>query len=448
MTIFDRTDILPRQYSIEELIKKKILQQANEEAFYVSDLGTVIRQHDQWTRLCPGVEPFYAVKCNNDPALLQTLAILGTGFDCASRAEIEAVLALGVSPDRIIFANPCKMKSHIEFARDNKVAMMTFDDEHEMLKIKEYYPDAKLVIRILPPPSKAQCNLGCKYGIDPDRAPALVRRAVEMKMNLVGVSFHVGSGCLEADAFSKAIRAVSKVFQEAERLGLDLEILDIGGGFPGHEQGDISFAEISGYINSSLAEHFQKHGNIRVIAEPGRYFASAAYTLVTNIIGKRDNMYYINDGVYGSFNCLLYDHAIVDIKLLGRDHEDDEVLEDSSVWGPTCDGLDCVLTSVALPNLDIGDWVYFPNMGAYTLAAGSTFNGMPRPNTCHVIEGDLYDMLKSLDVDVEEKTNDVESVSCEVSDKELLSYEEGYTISYKSGKDFAMPPKMICREIC
>ena len=158
-----------------------------QEAFYVSDLGTVIRQHDQWTRLCPGVEPFYAVKCNNDPALLQTLAILGTGFDCASRAEIEAVLALGVSPDRIIFANPCKMKSHIEFARDNKVAMMTFDDEHEMLKIKEYYPDAKLVIRILPPPSKAQCNLGCKYGIDPDRAPALVRRAVEMKMNLVGV---------------------------------------------------------------------------------------------------------------------------------------------------------------------------------------------------------------------------------------------------------------------
>ena len=90
---------------------------------------------------------------------------------------------------------------------------------------------------------------------------------------------------MEADAFSKAISAVSKVFQEAERFGLNLELLDIGGGFPGHEQGDISFAEISDYINSSLAEHFQKHGDIRVIAEPGRYFASAAYTLVTNIIG-------------------------------------------------------------------------------------------------------------------------------------------------------------------
>ena len=157
----------------------------------MSDLGRVVRQHDQWTSLCPGVEPFYAVKCNNDPRLLQTLAVLGTGFDCASRAEIEAVLDLGVSPDRIIFANPCKMKSHIEFARDTKVALMTFDDEHEMMKIKEHYPDAKLVIRILPPPSKAQCNLGCKYGIDPDRAPALVRRAVEMKMNLVGVRWRI-----------------------------------------------------------------------------------------------------------------------------------------------------------------------------------------------------------------------------------------------------------------
>ena len=115
----------------------------------------VVAQHVQWQRLCPRVEPFYAVKCNNDPAILQTLALLGTGFDCASRAEIDQVLQMGVSPERIIFANPCKIKSHVEFAKQKDVAMMTFDDEHELEKIKKIYPDAKLVLRILPPPTKA-----------------------------------------------------------------------------------------------------------------------------------------------------------------------------------------------------------------------------------------------------------------------------------------------------
>ena len=173
--------------SLQQTIRKKISSQDNDDAFFLCDLGTVIQQHEEWTRLCPGIEPFYAVKCNNDPALLQSLASLGTGFDCASRAEIEQVLSLGVAPERIIFANPCKMKSHIEFARDQGVAMMTFDDEHEMEKIRKHYPEAKLVLRILPPPSKAQCNLGCKYGVLPDRAPELVTKAVQMEMNLVGV---------------------------------------------------------------------------------------------------------------------------------------------------------------------------------------------------------------------------------------------------------------------
>ena len=117
-----------------------------------------MEQYLQWQSLCPTVEPYYAVKCNNDPAILQTLALLGTGFDCASRAEMEQVLKLGVSPERIIFANPCKMKSHVEFAREKKVAMMTFDDEHELEKIKKIYPEAKLVLRILPPPTKASLN--------------------------------------------------------------------------------------------------------------------------------------------------------------------------------------------------------------------------------------------------------------------------------------------------
>jgi len=444
MKVFDHVDILTKQESINELLRRKILQQGNEDAFFITDLGRAVSQYDQWSELCPSVEPFYAVKCNNDPTLLQTLALLGTGFDCASRAEIETILALGVSAERIIFANPCKMKSHIEFAKEKGVAMMTLDDEHEMEKIQKIYPDAKLVLRILPPPTKAQCNLGCKYGVLPERAPALLRKAKDMGMNLMGVSFHVGSGCLEAEAFSKAISAASTVFQEAERLGLNLEMLDIGGGFPGHEQGDISFAQISRYINSSLEEFFPNRQNLRVIAEPGRYFASAAYTLATNIIGKRDYMYYINDGVYGSFNCLLYDHAEVDIETLDDHHKCSKDLYPSSVWGPTCDGLDCVLETVELPDLDIGDWVFFSNMGAYTSAAGSTFNGMPRPNTYHVVEERIHARLLSLVMEViQTPRNEDINIEKNVIDTDI----EGYT-TYTKNNSFEMQFSNITREIC
>ena len=135
----------------------------------------------------PRVEPFYAVKCNNDPAILQFLASLGTGFDCASKAEIEQVLSLGVHPSRIVYANACKMRSHVQFACKENVSLMTFDNEDELKKVKSYYPNAQLVIRILPPASRAVCDLGCKYGVEPEKAAALLEQAKIMGLNVVGL---------------------------------------------------------------------------------------------------------------------------------------------------------------------------------------------------------------------------------------------------------------------
>jgi len=428
--------IVSGQDTIRQLIQKQTDKQRHEDAFFLSDLGQVVEQYLQWQSLCPTVEPYYAVKCNNDPAILQTLALLGTGFDCASRAEMEQVLKLGVSPERIIFANPCKMKSHVEFAREKKVAMMTFDDEHELEKIKKIYPEAKLVLRILPPPTKAVCDLGCKYGVQPDKVPALLSRAKQWDLNIIGVSFHVGSGCLEADAFSKAISVCRTVFREAEELGLNLELLDIGGGFPGHDAGDVSLKEISEQINCSLEKYFPQSSGVRVISEPGRYFASAACTLATNVIGKRDRMYYINDGVYGSFNCILYDHATVEVNILKSCSDVDERYE-SSVWGPTCDGLDCVLPSVSLPNISTGDWLYFNNMGAYTSTAGSTFNGMPRPRVYYVIQEELWQKLQELSGEQEEEEEEEAEVEEEFGKGCEEVFEEGFT-AYNHRKDFTM----------
>eukprot|EP00092_Neocalanus_flemingeri_P014436 GFUD01015575.1.p1 GENE.GFUD01015575.1~~GFUD01015575.1.p1 ORF type:complete len:450 (-),score=107.62 GFUD01015575.1:188-1537(-) len=387
-------EVVPDIKSTKELIASKIQEQGTEDAFFIANLGDVVRKHLEWLSMLPRVEPFYAVKCNNEPGIMQLLASLGTGFDCASMAEIEQVLSLGVQPSRIIYANPCKMRSHVKYASQQNVSLMTFDNEVELQKVKAFYPDARLVIRILPPASKAVCNLGCKYGVQPEKAPALLQKAKNMGLNIVGVSFHVGSGCLEADAFRKAIFAARTVFDEANTIGYNLDILDIGGGFPGYDQPEINFDDITRTINASIDDHFPAESGVRIIAEPGRYYAASAYTLTANVIAKREDssveeakpdlMYYINDGVYGSFNCILYDHAVVQVDYM-KDVETEATFT-SSLWGPTCDGLDCLLQQHPMPILDVGDWVYFKNMGAYTLAAGSTFNGMPRPHVYHFIE--------------------------------------------------------------
>ena len=141
--------------------------------------------------MMPRVEPFYAVKCNNDPGIMQILASLGTGFDCASKAEIEQVLSLGVDPSRIVYANPCKMRSHIKSAREESVSMMTFDNEEELRKVKDFFPDAQLVIRILPPASKAVCDLGCKYGVPPQEAGTLLKKAKQLDLSVIGVRYEL-----------------------------------------------------------------------------------------------------------------------------------------------------------------------------------------------------------------------------------------------------------------
>lgn len=395
---------------ISSIIEKKINDSAQEEkddAFFVANLSDVIEKHKLWTEHLPRVKPFYAVKCNDDPGVLQTLAKLGTGFDCASKNEIQKIRGMKVKPGRIIYANPCKPASHIKYAAKHKVARMTFDNETELHKIKNLYPLAELVLRMLPPDeSKAQCQLGMKYGAPLKQVPNLLQVAKQLNLSVIGISFHVGSGCMESAAFPNAVKAAHVAFGFGRQAGYEFSLLDIGGGFPGQPDSDVSFEEICAELNPALDTYFPATSGIDIIAEPGRFYVASAFSLVVNIIAKRavprdksadaeltpDDqpafMYYINDGVYGSFNCLLYDHATVKPTLLTASC--DELLYTSSVWGPTCDGLDQVLERVELPELFTGDWLLFNNMGAYTLCAASEFNGMPVPVVNRVMRQDTW----------------------------------------------------------
>ncbi|EIM90744.1 ornithine decarboxylase [Stereum hirsutum FP-91666 SS1] len=368
-----------------------------EKAFFVADLSAVYRQFERWKRCLPEIEPFYAVKCNPDPYVLRLLAALGTGFDCASNGEITSVLKAGIDPSKVIFANPCKATSFIKSAARSGVDMMTFDNFDELFKVARVHPSAKLVLRILTDDSKSLCRLGLKFGAPLASVPGLLAKARELGLDVIGVSFHVGSGCYDSDAFSDAVMRARQAFDYGKEAGYKFELLDVGGGFE-----DGNFEATAKVLREAVETYFpdRKREGIRVIAEPGRYFVSKAFSLAANVIARRapleeegiakvadkegepSVMYYINDGVYGAFNCILFDHQVVHpyvLSLSGSFHIPDPSslpLRTSSVWGPTCDSIDCVCPVTKLPEaLQVGDWLGFSNMGAYTVCAASGFNG-------------------------------------------------------------------------
>lgn len=341
-----------------------------------------------------------AMKCNPDPMVMRLLASLGTGFDCASMNEIQSVLELGVNPSRIIYANPCKQTSFIKYAHHHQVRMMTFDNDEELHKIKRFHPTAQLVLRILTDDSKSLCKLGLKFGAPLETTRALLQMARDLQLEVIGVSFHVGSGCFDANAFGEAVVRARCVFDQAKDYGFDFKFLDIGGGFPSaHVKEGVTFEKVAGILGPKVDELFGPE--VRVIAEPGRYYVGSAFTLATQVIARRtvqhdplavaatletsspSHMYYVNDGVYGSFNCIMFDHQICEPQILLRNakflyHHNgnlDEPLGIASVWGPTCDSIDCITSKARLPLLETGDWLYFENMGAYTITAASQFNG-------------------------------------------------------------------------
>jgi ornithine decarboxylase len=378
-----------------------------------------------------------------------------------------------VRPSDIIFAHPAKQPSHIHYAKSKGITKMTFDNEDELRKIAQHYPGAQVVLRILADDSASVCRLGLKFGAPLSSVRRLLTVAKELRLDVLGVSYHVGSGNGRAEAFADAVRDARTAFDIAAELGLRLRVLDIGGGFPGSEAGvDLgeaeearktkaaaaasnthddayakhpSFRTIAGHVRAALAKHFPEGCGVELIAEPGRFYAKSTHVLAVNVVGKRATEdegglgtrwnYYVNDGLYGSFNCVLYDHAaaypsrvirasgeevdLAAVKMaaaerlaaLARAQQQQQQAVKQSVvmgggggggaaaepvhtpavsvpslggsvfastlWGPTCDSIDKITDTALMPELGVGDWLVFENMGAYTIAGSCRFNGFP-----------------------------------------------------------------------
>lgn len=281
---------IPVNQLIQDIIAERNINdldgESDESSFFAADLSAVYDAVKLWKESAIGerVEIFYAVKCCPTTPVLHLLSLLGLSFDCASTAEFQQVLSLpnAPSPERIIFANPCKAPSMIRAAAEAGVDRMTFDNADELYKVKRAHPNAKLVLRILTDDSKSLCRLGLKYGAPLETCPGLLALARQLDLNVIGVSFHVGSGCKDPAQFADAVWRAKKVFDMGKVAGYDFKFLDIGGGFERE-----TFAEMSEVVSDAIDAYFPKESGVRVIAEPGRLLVSSAFTLATNIIARR-----------------------------------------------------------------------------------------------------------------------------------------------------------------
>jgi ornithine decarboxylase len=269
---------------------------------------------------------------------------------------------------------------------------MTFDNADELRKIAKLYPGAELFLRILTDDSSSLCRLSLKFGASLDATDELLALAKDLGLNVVGVSFHVGSGASDPLAFLKAVQDAHHVFKQAYAYGFDMKTLDVGGGFSGD-----TFEAMAHVLREALDEYFPP--NISIIAEPGRYYVSSAFTIACNIIARRaiENpatgetayMAYVNDGLYGNFSSIMFDHQHPVAKVLRTGSRTcyntpyaDAIPNglaagiEYSIWGPTCDGIDRITESIRFGHeLDVGDWLYFEEMGAYTKCSATKFNG-------------------------------------------------------------------------
>jgi len=360
---------------------------------FVIDHDELRRNYATFKKYLPRVQAYYAVKANAHPAIVQTLFEAGASFDVASMPEFRVVHEnIKAWPakqrqdwiwDKIIYANPTKAIETLRELNPYK-PLVTFDNSEEVKKIKRYAPLAGLALRLKVPNTGAMVELSSKFGAAPGEAVDLILEADRVGLTVEGISFHVGSQTTNFGNYVAAINLAANIFKEARDRGYTkLNLLDIGGGFPAPYDATVKpFRELAGVINREIHRLFPE--NIQILAEPGRFLCATAGTAVSKIIGKavRDGKlcYYIDDGVYHTFSGVIFDHCQYHLKAFKRG-----ATQICSVFGPTCDALDVVSLAENLPdNLQLGDLLYSENIGAYSHASSTWFNGFPPATVVHV----------------------------------------------------------------
>jgi ornithine decarboxylase len=357
----------------------------------IVDHKVLRNNYAEFRKHLPRVQVYYAVKANSDPAIVKTFYEQGSSFDVASVAEFHTVHDLikhlpdnerqQFIWDKIIYANPIKAIETLQ-ALDAYKPLVTYDNHEEVIKIARHAPHSGLVLRLRVPNTGSMVELSSKFGALPGEAVDLMVFAQNNRLEVEGLSFHVGSQCTNPMNYVQALNLAANIFAEAKSRGIELKLLDVGGGFPAHYDDTVpAFKSLAKKINAEVDRLFPPP--IEILAEPGRFLVASAATAVSRIIGKAVRggklCYYLDDGVYHTFSGVIFDHCQYHLKSFKKGPT-----QICSVFGPTCDALDTISLAEQLPDLDLGELLYSENIGAYSAASSTSFNGFPPAKVVHV----------------------------------------------------------------
>jgi len=348
------------------------------EPFFIIDARLVREKARRFRAAMPRVFPHYAVKVNPATDILAVLHDEGIGFEIASRAELDALLGLGVPAHEILYSNPIKSPAHLTHAIERGVTWYVVDAIEELHKVHAAKPDANLYLRIHTSNEGSVWKLSNKFGAFEDEAKQLIAEAARIGADLAGVGFHVGSQCRNIENWPLGIRAARETFGEMGAAGLEPRLLNLSGGFPVSMGDEVpSIEEIGKAVNRAL-ENIPD--SVHVVAEPGRFMVADTGVFVCQVIGTatRDGTrwLYLDAGIYRGLGELSNEFRFT----IHTDREGPSI--PWTVAGPTCDGLDVCMSDQPLPQgLQAGDFVYVYDHGAYSAAYSNTFNGFPIPNT-------------------------------------------------------------------
>jgi ornithine decarboxylase len=358
---------------------------------FIVDHNRIRQNYREFTEALPRVQAYFAVKANSDPEIVRTLYRASASFDVASFPEFMVVYQyIRRLPekkrqdfiwDKIIYANTIKQIETLH-KLDRYKPLVTYDNPEELKKIVRHAPHAGLVLRIRVPNTGSMVELSSKFGAHPGEAVDLIIEAFDSGLVVEGISFHVGSQCNNFENYIQALQLSSSIMKESATRGYRIKILDIGGGFPvKYNSKAKSFKVLARKLNTEIDRLFPR--DIEILAEPGRFMVANAATLVTKIIGKavRDGKtcYYLDDGVYHTFSGIVFDHCTYPLRAF-KDGEK----KVCAVFGPTCDAFDTISVAEELPDLEIGDYLYAENIGAYSIASSTYFNGFPPAKVVHI----------------------------------------------------------------
>jgi ornithine decarboxylase len=349
----------------------------------VFDLGAVEQKYREMEKAMPETRIYYAVKANPAPDILKLLAKLGSCFDVASLPEIDMCLAAGAKPENLSYGNTIKKERDIAAAFERGVRLYAFDSEAELEKIARAAPGARVFCRLLAGSEGAEWPLSRKFGCDHAMARELMLRAPKLGLVPFGLSFHVGSQQKDPTRWDQAVAETAKLFRELEALGVELRMVNLGGGFPARYRKRVpTIAKYVEEIRAALRRHFGNRPPEHLIMEPGRGMVGDAGVVQSEVVliskksAKDDKRWvYLDIGKFGGMAETM--DEMIQYPIVTE--RDGGTAGPVVLAGPTCDSVDIMYEKAdyRLPmDLKCGDRVTFLSAGAYTTTYASVaFNG-------------------------------------------------------------------------